>query len=132
MYSYTDLRKWVILHGASFNDGDSFVSFKKQPELVVTRNVDTNIFKNTKLRSPVSASGIKMFLEENQKWFFQPDGADIMFDKKGNNTKPISMMKRLSNLAGYDAEIVEFDDFNVATSYFSFKSELVYGIIINR
>jgi len=141
MYSYTDLRKWVDLHELTFQDksisekeieDNTIVSFK-HVELVDTRLSPTNEYKETKLRAPVQTKGILKFLEENQKWFSQPEGEDITFDENGENTEPIFMMEKLKDLAKFDSDIVEYDDEGNPNSKLKLSgTELVYAIIINR
>lgn len=141
MYSFSDLRKLVGLHELKFQEEDiSESEIKKRdivefvhPELVDTRDSPTNEFKNTKLRAPVTSAGILEFLEKNQKWFEQGEGEDIKFIKEGDNAEPIYMVDKLKNLAGFDADIVEYDDEGNPNSKLKLRgTELVYAILINR
>lgn len=137
VYHYADLRKIVLAQGANFNEDLSPREKKKKgivefdsPDLIVTKKAATRIFPSTLLKHEITADAVLEFVQKNRRYLTDDKDGWLKFNKKGDNKEVLEIEKRVKILGQkFDADIIEFDDDRANEGS---KSELLYGIVVNR
>jgi len=137
VYHYADLRKIVLAHGANFNEDLTPREKKKKgivefdsPDLIVTKKAARRIFPSTLLKHEITADAVLEFVQKNRRYLTDDKDGWLKFNKKGNNEEVLEIEKRVKILGQkFDADIIEFDDDRANEGS---KSELLYGIVVNR
>lgn len=138
LYSFTDLRQFVLKYGATYNKDLSPVEKKKKkivefndPSNIITRNLtpDESYYKGTLLKDEITPKEIVKFLEENKSLISFKGGSFTSREEGDDNMESIEIyIESLKKLTVDDSEIVEFDDeFQECGS-----TELVFAVIVNR
>ena len=137
VYHYADLRKIVLAHSENFNEDLTPRQKKKKnivkfdsPDLIITKKAAKRSYASTNLKHEITADAVLEFVEKNRRYLTDDKDGYLSFNKKGDNKEVLEIEKRVKILGQkFDADIIEFDD---DRGNKGLKSELLYGIVVNR
>jgi len=98
------------------------------PALILTQDGAQEKDKNQLFKYDITPDAIKLFMEKNRKWFYEPEGGgDWEFDEKvTEKTGPFVLEKAVEEATRDNLKIVDYDD-----EFTTNKGGLCYGVVVN-